>query len=222
MATKEAIGVSIRPLETETMTIRIVGDTPLIVHKWSDKAKRMMLEAQQGTAKTKKKDPKNPAEDFISSLYWITPEPTEMTEEAFEDAIKNGARFGFPATAFKQSAISASYRQGYTKDKMSLRGVFFIEPDAISTDNTQVVEIKYESVVMREDMVRIGMGTADLRYRAELHGWSADLKVKLNKGGQYTWEDVANILNAGGFVCGVGEWRPEKDGQNGMFHVKTE
>ena len=27
------------------------------------------------------------------------------------------------------------------------------------------------------------------------------------------------IINAGGYVCGIGEWRPERDGQYGMFHV---
>ena len=32
-------------------------------------------------------------------------------------------------------------------------------------------------------------------------------------------EQIINIINAGGYVCGVGEWRPERDGQYGMFHV---
>jgi len=213
--------VEIRPIEIQKVKVHIEGDTPLIMHKWSEKAKKMMLDAQMGVAKTKKKDPKNPVEDFITSLYWISEEPKEMTMEAFDEAVKNGARFGFPVSAFKQCAISASYRQGYTKDKMSLRGVFFIDEDALSTDGSSVIEIKYKDVIMREDMVKIGMGTADIRYRGELRDWSADLTISFNKNGQYSLEDIINILNAGGFVCGVGEWRPEKDGRNGMFHVDT-
>ena len=30
-----------------------------------------------------------------------------------------------------------------------------------------------------------------------------------------------NIINAGGYSCGIGEWRPERDGQSGMFHVSA-
>jgi hypothetical protein len=33
-------------------------------------------------------------------------------------------------------------------------------------------------------------------------------------------EQIVNLFNIGGFACGVGEWRPGKDGSNGMFHVE--
>ena len=58
MATKKANTetVEIRPLDIKRIPIRIVGDTPLIIHAWSEKAKRMMLESQMGKAKGKKKD----------------------------------------------------------------------------------------------------------------------------------------------------------------------
>ena len=51
MATKknEEI-IEIKPLDIKTVSITIKGDTPLIMHAWSEKAKRMMLEAQQGKA----------------------------------------------------------------------------------------------------------------------------------------------------------------------------
>ena len=67
--------IEIRPLEIKETTVRIVGDTPLIMHAWSEKAKRMMLEAQQGKAKGKKKDAKNPVDDFIQSIYWLSHKP---------------------------------------------------------------------------------------------------------------------------------------------------
>lgn len=72
---------------------------------------------------------------------------------------------------------------------------------------------------MREDMVKIGMGTADIRYRGEFRNWYADMEISYNVNGQYTIEQIINIINAGGYACGVGEWRPERDGQYGMFHV---
>lgn len=216
MATKKANAevIEIRPIEIKKVTIHIVGDTPLIMHAWSEKAKRMMLEAQMGVAKGKKKEAKNPVDDFIRSMYWLTPMPEDGTMESFEEAIANGARFGFPVTAFKQAAISAAYRMGWAKDKMSMRGAFFID-----SDENGMIEIHSDTPEMREDMVKVGMGTADIRYRGEFKNWYADLTISYNANGQYSLENIVNIINAGGYVCGVGEWRPERDGQNGMFHV---
>ena len=216
MATKTEL-LEIKPLEIKKVTLRIVGDTPLIMHAWSEKAKRMMLEAQMGISKGKKKEPKNPIEDFINSMYWLSGKPEESTEEAFEAAIANGARFGFPVTAIKQAAISAAYRMGWVKDKVSLKGVFFID-----SDSNDMIEIFSDAPIMREDMVKVGMGTADIRYRGEFRNWSANLTISYNANGAYSLERIVNIINAGGYVCGVGEWRPERDGQNGMFHVAAE
>ena len=231
--------VEIRPIEMVETTIRIVGDTPLIMHAWSAKAKREILEKEIGATKTKARDPKNPIEDFAASMYWLTPMPEEFTKESMSEALE-GARFGFPVTGVKQAAISAAYRMGWAKDKMSLRGAFFIEPDAdvyyggdlnIDFDKKkisvvpnalrkeQIIEIHSDTPTMREDMVRVGMGSADIRYRGEFTNWYADLKIKFNANGQYSLEQIINIINAGGQVCGIGEWRPERDGQYGMFRV---
>ena len=206
--------IEIKPIENKTVTIRIEGDTPLIMHAWSEKAKRMMLEAQTGKSKGKKKELRNPVDDFIRSMYWLTPRPEDGTEESFEAAIENVARFGFPLTAFKQASISAAYRMGWVKNQMELRGAFFIEGD-----ENGLIEIHSDKPIMREDMVKIGMGTADLRYRGEFRNWYADLTITYNASGKFSLENIINIINAGGSVCGVGEWRVEKDGQYGRYHV---
>lgn len=215
--------VEIRPIEIKKANIRIVGDSPLIMHAWSEKAKRMMLEAQQGKAKGKKKPIKNPVDDFIQSAYWLSGKPnysddaTEAEcETAFAEAIANGATFGFPVTAIKQAAISAAYRLGWVKNQMGLRGAFFIE-----SDDNGMVQIHSDVPEMREDMVKVGMGTADIRYRAQFNNWYADLTISYNAGGDFSLTNIINAINAGGFVCGLGEWRPERDGNYGQFHVAT-
>ena len=215
MATSKSVEViEIRPIEIKRATVRIVGDTPLIMHAWSEKAKREMLEKQMKVTKTKAKAAKDPIEDFIRSMYWKTPMPTDMTQAGFERAISEGARFCFPVTAIKQAAISAAFRMGWAKDKMSMRGAFFIDGD-----ENQMIEIHSDPPVLREDMVKVGMGTADIRYRGEFRNWYADLVVSYNANGTYSLEQIVNIINAGGYACGIGEWRPERDGQYGMFHV---
>ena len=215
MATSKSVEViEIRPIEVKRATVRIVGDTPLIMHAWSEKAKREMLEKQMKVTKTKAKAAKDPIEDFIRSMYWKTPMPTDMTQAGFERAISEGAQFCFPVTAIKQAAISAAFRMGWAKDKMSMRGAFFIDGD-----ENQMIEIHSDPPVLREDMVKVGMGTADIRYRGEFRNWYADLVVSYNANGTYSLEQIVNIINAGGYACGIGEWRPERDGQYGMFHV---
>lgn len=206
--------VEIRPIEIAKATITIVGDSPLIMHAWSEKAKRMMLEAQMGKKKGKAKEPKNPEEDFIDSIYWLTEKPEDKSMEGFERAVAAGARFGFPVTAIKQASISAAYRQGWVKNKMEMRGAFYID-----SDENGMVEVKSDVPTMREDMVKIGMGTADLRYRGEFRNWSIDLTISYNKNGLFDLTNIINTINAGGYVCGIGEWRPERDGQYGMYHV---
>lgn len=222
MATKTEV-IEIKPIQIKKIHARLVGDSPLIMHAWSEKAKRMMLEAQQGKTKGKKKEMRKPFDDFVRSMYWLDGMPQydedadeDAIEAAFENAIAQGARFGFPVTAFKQAAISAAYRSGWAKDKVSLRGAFFIE-----SDENGMVEIHSDPPIMREDMVKVGMGTADLCYRGEFRNWSADIVIDYNENGQYSLENILNMIHAGGFLCGIGEWRPEKDGQYGMYHIET-
>ena len=224
MATKKEL-VQIKPIEVVETTIRIYGDTPLIMHAWSAKAKKEMLDAQQGKKKGKQKEPKNPVFDFVESIYWLDEKPpitndmsVEDSEKAFAEFMQNNnPRFGFPATAFKQAAISSAYRMGWSKDKASIRGAFYVQGD-----ENGMVEIHSDMPTMREDMVRIGQGTADLRYRGEFRNWYADLNISFNVNGNYALNSIVNMVNAGGYICGVGEWRPERDGTYGMFHVATE
>lgn len=216
MAKKEEQIVEIKPLDIRTVDVKIVGDTPLIVHAWSEKAKRMMLEAQTKATKTKAKEVRDPYDDFIQSLYWLEGKPEKSTPDAFEKAVKNGAKWGFPVGAIKQSGNSAAYRMGWVKNQMGLRGAYFL-----NTQWGDMAEIKGSIPEMREDMVRIGMGSADLRYRGEFKDWYMEMTLEFNASGDMTLEQILNVINAGGYTVGLGEWRPEKDGSFGKFHIET-
>lgn len=216
MATKKTEEViEIRAIDSRQVKIKIVGDTPLIIHAWSEKAKRMMLEAQTKTTKTKAREARDPYDDYINSLYWLTEKP-ESTPEAFEQAVKNGAKWGFPCNSIKIAGNAAAYRNGWVKNQMQLRGAYFIR-----SEFGDMAEIKGSVPIMREDMVRVGMGSADLRYRGEFQNWYMDLTLEYNAGGEITLEQIINVINAGGYSVGLGEWRPEKDGDFGRYHVEA-
>lgn len=212
---KETTTISIKPLDIKVVPIKIVGDSPLIVHAWSDKAKKMMLDAQTKATKTSAREIRNPIDEFIHSMYWLTEAPKESTEEAFVKVLENGAKFGFPVGAIKQAANSAAYRLGWVKNQMELRGSYFLK-----TEFGDMAQIEGDAPEMREDMVRIGMGSADLRYRAEFKNWEINLILQYNASGNLTIEQIINCINAGGYMVGIGEWRPEKDGNFGRFHIE--
>lgn len=105
------------------------------------------------------------------------------------------------------------FRLGWVKNQMSLRGAFCIEGDENKI-------ISYPPI-MREDMVKVGMGTVDLCYCGEFRNWKATFTVIYNaSNADYSVATIINVLNAGGFTCGIGEWRPERDGDFGTFHVQ--
>lgn len=210
--TKAAVNevVEIPALDIKIANIRIVGDSPLIMHKWSEKAKKEILDKQMKVAKSKGHDAKSPMADFINSMYWLEGEPEEKTQEAFEKAIANGARFGFPATAVKAAAVAAAYRAEIVKNKVSMNGAFHIMGEFVEIHGTPII---------REDMVKVGMGTADIRYRGEFPTWWAEFTVRYNAG-VLSLQQLINMISMGGFACGIGEWRAEKGGTFGMYHVE--
>ena len=203
--------ISIPAIDIKYVTFKVIGDTPLIMHAWDIKTKQEMLDKMLGKAKAKVRDIKDPVREFIYSMYWLSGAPFDNpTEEGFKQAIKSGnATFGFPSVAFKASAVSAGYRSKVTKDKVSMYGAFHIDGEFVQINGTPN---------MREDMVRVANGAPDIRYRGEFPKWDAEITVKYNAG-VVSEEQVANLFNLGGFACGLGEWRVEKGGMMGMYHV---
>lgn len=207
--TKSEVGIELPPLDLRLMEVTVIGDSPLIVHAWSEKAKREMLDKQMKTAK-QAKAAKDPKADFESSLYRL------------------GEGYGFPSIGFKAAAVTACTSvAGITK--IAARQAFHILGEDIDVKGAfegtkarvNLVRIEGGAPSMREDMVRVGMGTADLRYRGEFADWHAKILVRYNAN-VLSEAQILNIINVAGFAVGVGEWRPEKDGMNGMFHVATE
>jgi hypothetical protein len=190
--TTEQVGISIPQIAIQRLMVKIVGDSPLITHAWAAKAIRQIKDKQEKKA-TKGREAREPEADYQAAFY--------RTDD------------GVPAmrsVAFKMAAVSAC--RDLDMKMTEARGRFHIEGE--------LIEIIGEPR-MREDMVRVGMGTADIRYRPEFVKWSAILPITYNST-QISPEQIINLLNVAGFGVGVGEWRPEKNGQYGRFHVASD
>jgi len=196
----------------KVLEVTVVGLTPLLVHNFGAKAIKQILDKQTGEAKTMRAK-KIPFNDFVESLYIIDRRRVPKTELEPGQSWKyvEGA-FGFPASGFKKSMVSAcSFVDGIPKTWV--RGLIHIHGD--------LLPIKYERLVMRQDTVRVGpfgRKTADIRFRGEFHGWSVKLRISYNANAIKP-EQIGMLVNNAGFAVGVGEWRPEKDGSSGTFAI---
>lgn len=189
--------LEIERLQTEIMMVPIIGTSPLMVHRFSEKAKRQMLDTMQGIKRVREN--KDPEAEFEGAFY------------RFADG-----RFGFPAIGFKDCAVSAArFYSGITM--VLLRQILFVNGE-LGVDNQALVEIEGDQAIMREDVVRVGMNGTDLRYRPQFTNWRATLKVRYIKS-QLSQASVLSLIDAGGMGVGVGEWRPEKGGDMGTFTI---
>jgi len=228
MAAAKPKVINIKPINIQTIDFTLRGLTPLIVHAWSDKAKRMIFGNPKDPAPTsKKRDIRIPVNDFMESLYWLTEKPAlgsddEEAEDIWNKAVLDGAKFGFPVSGIKQAIITGAYRAGLDVRQTELRGIMFMVGNT-EASTTDVAEIVGTTPTMREDMVRVGnqSKSADIRYRPEFEQWEIPITMRYHADGKYSIDQLLNLINYGGMYCGIGEWRPEKDGQNGMFELKV-
>jgi hypothetical protein len=198
----DVAAIQIDKIDAVTLQVPIIGTAPLIVHNWSEKAKRQMLDAQQGRKKVK--EIRDPQADYEASLYRI--------------ATDEGDRYGFPVLAFKAATIGGARFYDKSVTMTMLRQCLFFKGITTKADPAQLVPIEGEPR-MREDVVRVGQGT-DLRYRGEFVDWSAVLTITYVKSA-LSENSVLSLVDAGGMGVGVGEWRPQRSGEYGTYQIDT-
>jgi hypothetical protein len=199
-----------RMVKWQRFNVWLVGDSPLICHAWSEKAKREML-AKMVKAVRHVKAERNPQEEFASSLY----------------DLGNG-KYGFPVTAVKKAILSQAHKdRGIPKTTVmsSLWLDFSMVQQrpalAGALCDMPIVRIYSSKPVMREDMVRIsgrGGSTANFAYRAQFWPWAIKLTGKIDPE-SVPPEVLAFLVEGSGRACGIGDWRVERSGVFGSYHM---
>lgn len=186
--------VEIPQINVQVVSFHIVGKSPLVVHKFSQKVKEKMLGKMKKEVQVR--ELKNPEQEYKDSIYFF----------------KDGKRTGFPLLGFKMGMVRAAKQANMAMT--DARGMFHV-----LADEGDLIEIKGKHY-MREDNVTVGMGSADIRYRAEYPEWSAIINIEYNAH-SISVEQLANLLNVAGFSSGIGEWRPERNGFMGRYALKS-
>ncbi len=191
--------LTIPPIKKLTAKITIIGDSPLLVNKFSEKSKTEMLEKQMKKAKGAKE-----ARDPIAEV------------EAATYKLPNG-RYGIPASGIKNCAVSACRFVDGIKMTQA-KGAFFVLDDA---DGLVELDVKGKPEV-DERMVAIGpfgKKTKMVRFRPRFDKWACTFKV-IYSPDLISPEQLANLYERAGFSVGLCEFRPEKSGSLGMFSVR--
>jgi len=178
-------------IEMGKLAVPIVGTSELIVHNWSEKAKRQMIEKQMQRGTKAKREARDPEADYEATKY-KTPEGKDaMVTSAFKRAMVGALRY----------FDGVSMVLGKT--------AFFVEGEFVELEGAPR---------MREDMVRLdGPGAkADIRYRAGYPEWKTKLIITYAKD-ILTLESILALIEAAGQTQGVGDWRPSSPKTTGPF-----
>ena len=85
---------------------------------------------------------------------------------------------------------------------------------------TQLVPLVAQEAAIREDVVRLAGPSrpAEMRYRPEYAIWGVELDVVLNPQ-VVSIGQLGSMFQAAGHGVGVGDYRPERDGDCGTFDL---
>jgi hypothetical protein len=187
--------VKLPPIQKMRVRLKITGTSPLIQHAWAEKAKAMIRDKHAGK-KTKTRDIRDPQKEGEDAAYYT-----------------QDGKYGVPAMAIKSALIGAAHKD-IGVEKTVVKKALFIE----CQDRNNVLVMDCDEPEIREDMVRVGMGGTDLRYRPYYFRWSVELVFLLDAGWLQV-ADLCNLVDRAGFGVGIGEWRPEKGGDFGRFEL---
>jgi len=194
--------VRIEPFRMQEIRLNILGSSPLIFNRMSEKAKRELLfpaptknsAAKRGTLKH------NPLQEYRDSLY-VRREDKET-------------RIVFPSPGFKGAAMTAA---------LEIPGVFKTTIGRLLQVMGWQVPIWGVPQIYMTGVKSAGMNkTPDIRTRAILPEWATALVVRYPIGA-FDPASIGNLFAAAGQVCGIGDFRQEKGkGSFGLFSLVPE
>jgi len=199
--------IAIKRPNIEVIVLEIIGDSPLIINKFSAKAKNQMMATQEAGATSKTRKAREP-KDFDGLAH----DARHISTDGWD---------GIHAGAFRNAAISACRAAGFVMTKAKL--AIFIEPDGFDRDDmTPLVRIHAGEPETVVSPCRNASGVIDLRPRPTYFPWSANLTVKFDAD-ILSREDIVNLFYRVGFQVGIGEGRPDSKQSagtgNGLFHI---
>jgi hypothetical protein len=196
-----------KPTEVQILNITqgeasfcIVGTSPLIFNRMSEKAKRSLLMGggRKNAAEKAANIKHDPVAEYRASVYR-------------NKGDKPATRLRFPSPALKSTVRTAALDMpGSTKSEMGRR----VWVPGSHVDVYGVPQLLM-SVVRSADISK----TPDIRTRAIVPHWCCEVTMRFAHP-LVTGAQIAALFAAGGILCGIGDWRQEKgSGSYGQFRL---
>ena len=185
----------------QVVKLGIRGTAPLVMNRFSEKAKATMRSTQEEgsrSRKGKKREPKDFEQQYKDSLH-----------------VSQDGWYGIPAPAFRAAMVSACRVAGFAMTRAKL-SVFVIADGFEEADGTPLVKIRKGKPRHVEHVVRLQGTTTDIRARGMFDpGWEAIVQIQYDAD-QFSELDVANLMMRVGMQVGLLEGRPDSKSSTGQ------
>lgn len=203
-AAKKETEIFVADVQRGEATFYLLGKTPLIMNRMSEKARRQLLlpPLPKNSAEKRSTLKHNPFREFTDAPYRLRSDDSPTL-------------LGFPASAFKGAMSTAAIDLPGTA-KAQIGRLVYVEAGG----DSNLIPIFGEPQLLMSITRNAGMNkTPDVRTRVIIPRWAAVIKVGFTmpilKG-----TEIMKLLIAAGMTAGIGDWRPEKGkGDFGQFVV---
>jgi len=200
-------------VETKTLMTLLIGETPLIVHNFSQKHRDQILKKHMGEASGGRQK-KDPVANFEAAKY--------VSVDGWE--------------GIKASGLKGMLVKGFSKEsgvpRTKAKGSVYVQADCIETNLVRLIYPKEPKHIAkrphfpneigrvprcREDVVRNESGVVDIRHRPEYWPWAVLLRIKFIPT-VCSEKQLLQALAVAGMTDGQCEWRPgSKNSDTGTF-----
>ena len=197
MPPKSAGQIVIQMMETELITVRLIGLTGLYCHRMSAKAKRqLMLGGRKKTAAERLQLKHHPREEFVDSMH---------VEKGFHPH----THVKFPSMAVKAAMATAALQVEGIR-KTDVQRLVYLPDEWIPIFGIPRLRL---DITRSADIAK----TPDVRTRAYFAEWATEVRIRFTRPALNSQAIIALLANAG-IMCGIGDYRQEKGkGNFGTF-----
>lgn len=204
--------VEVKTIVPKQVTIKIVGDSDLVLNKMNDVSARGLIDKRKDKAKSIEKP--NVWEEIITSMHWRDgkPEsdPNTWTEKTLRETLKHNA------PCISAFGLYKSFGDALVRNEIDTYATKFRASVNISAEGG-LVPIKFAQHFIDEKLMSPKKGSPVLVHLNRFTGWNAEITISYLEN-VYGLEQIINIINLAGFGIGIGSGRSSGYGR---YHVEN-